>query len=211
MIQPLKYSSNIKFGNYETFDNSKLFKDFQQKPVTTLKKQEIQNDVTNLNTTTEKPQKEESVFSKAKRGLINTLKNYNTTTNTALGVAKGVVFGSITAGAIGVLGKNIKDSKGQILGTLTGIIKDTKNGIAKAILASPSLITKAPIDNVKTLAKVPKKFYKEYLKGNKATAAIATLAGLSVLAFNTLKGKIIANKKNADVDHYTNTGHIKTN
>ena len=88
-----------------------------------------------------------------------------------------------------------------------------KGGLAdveKAILAAPSLITKAPIENAKTLATMPKKFYKEYLKGNKAIGALATASGIVVLAFNTLKGKVIANKKNADVDHYTNTGHIKT-
>lgn len=211
MIQPLKYNSNIKFNGNESLKNSELFKDFQ-KPATVLNSQATQqNDVANLNTAKEESIKQENIFSKTKKGIINTLKNFNTTTNTTLGFIKGLIFGSITTSVVGVMGKNIKDSKGQIWGTTIGILKDAGKGIIKTVESAPSLITKAPIENIKTLSKLPKKFYKEYLKGNKTTAAIATTLGLGILAYNTLKGKIVANKKNADVDHYTNTGHIKTN
>ena len=90
-----------------------------------------------------------------------------------------------------------------------GIVKDTGKVLAKAFGFIPSIITKSPLQNVKSLTSLPSKFYGKYLKGHKATAAIATVAGLAVLGFNVVKGKVKANRKNADVDHSVNQGHIK--
>ncbi len=208
MIQPLNFNSGIKFCANEQDKNKELFKDFQ-KPAAVLQEQSVILDKPTLSAINQENTQKENIFSKIKNGTINTIKAFNTTTNTTAGIIKGLVGGSLATAAVGILGKNIKESKGQILGTLTGTMKDVQKVATKAILAAPCIITKAPVDNVKSLSKLPKEFYKNYLKGNKATAAVATAAGVAVLAFNTLKGKMSANMKNADVDHYTNTGHIK--
>lgn len=208
MIQPLKSNSNINFCANTSVNKTELFKDFQQQKVTS--KTQNSPEVTAPPAHIEQKEPKESIFKKIRNGAINTLKGFNTTTNTSIGFIKGVAAGSVTTCAVAAIGKNIKEADGKILGTLKGVAKDMGKGAKKAILAAPSLITKAPIENAKTLATMPKKFYKEYLKGNKAIGALATVSGIAVLAFNTLKGKVIANKKNADVDHYTNTGHIKT-
>ena len=211
MIQPLKCNSgNIKFCANEQINKKEVFKDFNQNSLNAAKIEETPKDSLQVNVAIQETPKEESVFSKIKHGMINVTKGFNTTTNTSAGFIKGLALGAAATGVVGVLGKNAKESKGQIVGTAVGVLKDIKNGAIKTIKATPSLITKAPIENAKTLLTLPKKFYKEYLKGNAKTAAIATAIGAGVLAYNTLKGKIIANKKNADVDHYTNTGHIKS-
>ncbi len=214
MIQPLKCNSNVRFCANETKNSAEIFKDFQKSPKTPEAQSPVSIEVSpnaTANTAPTKLQKGVDIYNNLRNGAINTIKNFNTTTSTSFGFIKGLVFGSVATGTIGVLGKNIKESKGQILGTLTGTTKDLGNAAIKTIKASPSIITKAPIENAKTLLTLPKKFYKEYLKGHKGIATIATIAGALILAYNTLKGKIIANKKNADVDHYTNSGHIKTN
>lgn len=140
---------------------------------------------------------------------LNTLKGFNNVTTTSYGVAKGVVEGGVAAALIGVLGKNIKNSENSFSGTIGGILKDLGHGAAEAIGAVPALITKAPLENAKSLIKLPNKFFKEYLKGHKLTAAFATSAAVGILAYQTIRGKMHANLKNADVEHRTNTGHIK--
>lgn len=148
-------------------------------------------------------------FKDVKKKAFNVVKGFNTATGTTMGAIKGVIFGGLVLGATGIVGKNIKVAKSNIWKTAGGILKDTTKVLGKALGFIPSLITKSPLQNVKDVSSVPKKFYGTYLKGHKATAAIATAIGLGVLGFNVVKGKMKANCKNADVDHATNMGHIK--
>lgn len=142
-----------------------------------------------------------------KTRALNVLKGVNNVTNTTGGAIRGAAEGIGAAAVIGLIGKNIKESKANIFGTLGGMAKDTGAAIWSAVKFVPALITKAPVENVKDIVTLPVKFYKNYLKGNKATGALATIAAAGVLAFRTVQGKMNANLKNADIDHATNTKH----
>lgn len=137
------------------------------------------------------------------------VKGYNNITGTAQGVGRGLVEGTVAAGVIGLFGKNIKNSQNSFFGTFKGIGSDTIKGIGKALNFIPSLITKSPLENAKNLIGTPKKFFGEYLKGNKLTATLAGVGAVGLLAFRTIQGKMHANLRNANVDHKTNTGHVK--
>ncbi len=143
------------------------------------------------------------------KNFTDVLKSYNNVTNTAAGIARGTVEGTIGVALTGVIAKNIKQSKGSIWGTIKGIGKDTIKAGTKAIMSLPSLFTKTPIQNGKKALETYKNFFKKYMKGNKVPAAIALGVGAAIFAVRTIQGKIHANQKNADIDHKTNMGHIK--
>lgn len=180
MIQPIKLSSDVSFKGKEDINNGAKSK---------------------LNTAKE-------FVGAARDCTVDALKQINNVTGTTNGLAKGVVEGAAITTVVGVMGKNIKNAKGQIAGTLSGIGKDCLDGAIAAVKFVPSIITKAPLDNAKTIAGLPVKFYKS-LKGNRLTALIATMAGVGVLAFRTVQGKMHANVNNANIDHNLNQGHLK--
>ena len=154
---------------------------------------------TNVNSENSKPS--------LKTRFTDAIKVFNTTTNTVQGVSRGVVEGIFAAGLVGLIGKNIKSAKSNIFKTLWGVVKDIGAVVGATLKSIPGLLTEAPIKNLSNVASLPKKFYKNYLKDNKVTAVLATVAALGVLAFRTIQGKINANLKNADVDHATKTKH----
>ena len=203
MIKPIQFSSNSPFSAFDT--NKTNIK----APEPTVLNKTAEDTVQVANAQTEAAPKEKLTFETAKKKVFNVVKGFNTATGTTAGAIKGGIFGGLTLGAVGIIGKNIKEAKSNIWQSFGGIVKDTGKVLAKAFGFIPSIITKSPLQNVKSLTSLPSKFYGKYLKGHKATAAIATVAGLAVLGFNVVKGKVKANRKNADVDHSINQGHIK--
>ncbi len=146
---------------------------------------------------------------KARTGFLDFLKGINKFSHTTTGAITGAAGGVVAASVVGLLGKNIKQAKGQIFATAEGIIKDSAKAVWNVVKFVPSLLTKAPVENVKNVVTLPIKFYKNYLKGNKLTGALATLAGLGVLAFGVVRGMFKANIENSDIDHATSSGHAK--
>ena len=142
-----------------------------------------------------------------KEGFVKVVKGINTVTGTTQGVVRGAAEGVALTAAIGLIGKNIKEANSDIFKTTAGIISDSAKAAWNTVKFVPALLTKAPVENLKNVITLPSKFYKNYLKNTKTTAAIATAAGLGVLAFRTIQGKINANLKNADVDHATKSTH----
>lgn len=208
MIQPIT-KNNISFKNNAS---DKAFAKFTKNTTNNIAqetKDEVQVSQENTQQATEKSTLSEK-FNKAKIGALNIVKKVNAFTKTSNGIIQGVASGIVTTAAVGVIGKNIKESKGNIAGTLGGILKDGAKAVKNVALFVPSLITKSPLENAKNLTTTPIKFYSKYLgKKNISTAIIATTLGLGALAFKTIQGKVKANQTNADLDHKVNHGHIK--
>lgn len=192
MIQAVRFNQNISFKGSEV-----------QKPQAQEENQEVQSADDKAFAA-----KAKETFGSLRDSAVDTIKDINEVTCTSAGLAKGIVGGSIGAVGVGVLGKNIKLSKGDIAGTVQGSIKDLTVGAAKALKFIPQILTKSPVKNIQSVAGMPKKFFGTYLKGHKVTASLALAAGLSIAAFKTIQGKLNGNLKNANVDHRLNRGHI---
>ena len=150
-------------------------------------------------------------YNKAKKGVTNVIKTANTTIGVGSGLAKGIVQGSLISGAIAIFGKNAKNGQGKIWDTTVGILKDAW----KVITFVPGTIKKAwvnsPKENVISLFKSVPSGVKKVAKGvknHRLTTCLAITAGLATVTFNTVKGKLHANKTNADLDHRINQGHV---
>lgn len=142
-----------------------------------------------------------------KKRFVDVIKGVNEVTSTTKGAARGIAEGVVATALIGLVGKNIKENKANIFKSAAGVLKDATKTAWNVVKSIPALVTKSPAENIKNVITLPSKFYKNYLKNTKTTAIIATLAGLGVLAFRTIQGKIKANMKNANVDHATKTKH----
>ena len=148
-------------------------------------------------------------YNKAKKSAIDFFKGVNNVTSVAGGIARGVVDGAVATTVVAIGAKALKEAENFNVFQIVGNVgKDVAKGACNVIKFIPSLITKAPIDNLKTISSLPKKLYTNYLKNYKGAATIATVVGLSVLALRTIQGKVNANQKNADLDHKTNLGHV---
>ena len=214
MIEPVKLNANVQFKG--ELDNA----------VNEQPKQELSNNLNEANL--EKTPKTDVVevqdnsqaqvaektslkekFNNFKKATTGILKDFNTVTNTSGGFIRGIADGAIIGSVVGLIGKNIKNADGKILGTLKGIGSDCWSGLGKAVKSLPKVWTQAPKDNIKGILSLPSKYYTQYLKGNKVIGALATVAGVGVLALRTVQGKMTANMKNANVDHATNLGHVQ--
>ncbi len=150
-------------------------------------------------------------YTKAKLKVVNVFKGFNNIKDVSQGVVKGVAGGASTVLAVGVVGKNIKNTKNfNLFGIISGVAKDLSGAVYSAFKFIPDLFTKPLVEDLKNILGLAPKFYTKYMVNNKGIAALATICGLSVFAFNVLKGKINANRDNANVDHSVNTGHIPT-
>lgn len=198
MISKLQLNSNINFKSVA--------------PAPNLNEQNtLQNNQEPQTLTEENPKKDFSIsetYNKAKKSATNVLKNINNVTNVTEGAVRGVVDGIVATTAMGVLGKACKNNNFNVIGILKDTIVDVAKGAWNSIKFIPSVITKSPLENAKTIIRLPKKFYGDYLKGHKSIAALASVIGACVLAIRITQGKINANKKNADLDHKTNQGHV---
>ena len=97
------------------------------------------------------------------------------------------------AGALvgaGILGKNIKESKGSIPKAIKGSVMDIGSGAIKLIKSIPNIITKSPAKNIKNIISAPIKFYSKYLKAHKSTAALATLTGIAIMGRKQISNSI---------------------
>lgn len=142
-----------------------------------------------------------------KEGFADIAKGYNSTKGYIFGAAKGLASGVLFGGITGVVAKNIKEDK-NIFKVIGGSIKDIGTFALKVIKFAPKIITKSPVDNMKTMLKVPKKYFSKYLtKENKSAAVVSIAVGVGALAYNIVKAKIKANRQNADVDHSLNIRH----
>lgn len=150
-----------------------------------------------------------TTFNSLKDSAVDAIKDINQVTSVGAGVVRGVVGGATGAVTIGVLGKHIKETEGSIPGTIAGTLKDFTTGAGKAIGFIPSLLKKSPVDNFKTIVKLPNKFFKSYLKGHKLIGALATATAFSIAAYRTIQGKLNGNLKNANVDHRLKRGHVE--
>lgn len=146
-----------------------------------------------------------------KQRVLGILKGYNNITRTSGGVVKGITDGAILAGAVGFIGRNIHKSKeanynvGKIIG---GMFSDAGKIIAHITTKTiPHIFTKAPIENLKNFGAPIATFYNKCMKGNKATSALAVTLFAGAVAFRTIQGKMIANKRNAEIDHHTGEKH----
>ena len=154
-------------------------------------------------------------FNKVKKAGTDILKDINVFTNTSGGALRGVVDGTIATVGIAAVGKSLKaakDKKG--LGVLAEIGKnltsDVWGGIKGTASYAKRIFTedKAMYKHVGELVSLPKKFYCDYMKGNKLIAAGATAVGGALLMLRIFQGKITANEKNAALDHKTKQGHV---
>lgn len=218
MIQPIK--QNIAFGAQQV---PQVYQNVAQSKPANLQSSSQANsrDKISLKTTVHK----------SKLGFLNFLKGFNNVTNTTSGAIRGIGDGIVAGALIGTLGKNFIKSKNEIsknmeqtatdvaqaaknfpvgkliLNTIGGAIKDVF-GVAKKALVN--LYQKSPQANLKSLiTNNPIKRFAKYV-GNKKLFAFATIVGLGIVAFRIAQGKIAANKKNSDLDHALNEGHIAT-
>ncbi len=196
MIQSVRLNSNIHFGS-------------AKRPEMAEPQFEEKEDI--IEQTPEQPIKAtpKDVLKAAKDVVVGSFKSFNNVADTTQGALKGIAQGALGAVVVGTLGKNIKNSKGRISSTLKGIGKDIGKATISVFKAIPSVFTKSPIANLKSISSLPKKFYTSYLKGNKLTGAIATTAGVGIFLFKTIQGKMHANLHNANIDHRINKGHVK--
>lgn len=143
-----------------------------------------------------------------KENFADIAKGYNKTKGYIAGTAKGIASGVLFGGITGIAAKNIKQDA-NIFKAFKGTMRDIGKCVIKTVKFAPSIITKSPLENVKTIFKrAPKKYFGEYLtKSNKAAAVISIGVGMTVLAVNIIKAKIRANRQNADVDHSLNIKH----
>ena len=159
MIKPIQFSSNSPFSAFDT--NKTNIK----APEPTVLNKTAEDTVQVANAQTEAAPKEKLTYETAKKKVFNVVKGFNTATGTTAGAIKGGIFGGLTLGAVGIIGKNIKEAKSNIWQSFGGIVKDTGKVLAKAFGFIPSIITKSPLQNVKSLTSLPSKFYGKYLKG----------------------------------------------
>lgn len=200
MIQPLKQNSNINFKSNSQLSaaNAAIINKTAEKQVTAQPQVEKKSVV--------------QAYDSAKKTVTDVFKKVNTVVGVGTGATRGVVEGVLAASVVGVVGKNIKNAKGQIGGTLKGIAKDTWSAVKVVPKAIKNVWKNSPKDNLAKLFKetIPTGTKKigAGLKNHKKTAAIATSVGLLVFATRTILGKVKANYKNSSLDHATNQGHV---
>lgn len=198
MIQPLKQNSNINFKSNTQLSaaNTALISNAQQKQA-----QQPQAEKKSLTQT----------YDSAKRTVTNVFQSINTVIGLGTGATQGIVGGAITAGVVGVVGKNIKNAKGHIGETLKGIAKDAWSAVKVVPKAIKNIWNNSPKENLSKLFKetIPAGAKKigSGLKNHKTTALLAAGAGILVFAFKTIQGKVKANYKNANLEHATNQNH----
>lgn len=191
MIQRLQ--SNISFKN-------------TQLPQTQAVKEETKEAIAQ-----EQPKQNFSItdtYQKAKKSITDVFKGFNNVTSVSNGAIRGIGEGIVATAFVGTIAKACKEENFHIIKTTGKILSDSGKGLLNSIKFIPSIITKSPLENIKTLGSLPKKFYKDYLKGHPAIATLATVGGLAVFALRTIQGKVNANQKNANLDHKTNQGHV---
>jgi len=206
MIQPIKQRVNFQGGTYQgVHEVPEMYKNVakntkQTQPIPTFDSEiQIQED---------SKKKDKGFFRNIKFGFMNIAKGFNNVKDMASGAVRGAVEGLALGSLVGTFGYNYKNKKGEFFATLGGTVKNIADEGWKFIKNVPSIITKrTPLNTVTTVLKEPFKQFKK-LKGNNLTIAASVITALSVLSLRVIQGKINANKKNADIDHSLNEGHV---
>ena len=153
------------------------------------------------------------------KGLAGIFKGYNNVTSFASGVSngllKGVTFGSLA----GVVAKNWKNNTVKVITNeskavprlsvknfVKGTIGDVFGFVKNTFKAIPKVFSQSPIETLNSIKNLPGKYFK-YLGESKAVKGIAIGVGVGTLAYNLLKAKVEANRKNANVDHSLGLKH----
>ena len=208
MIQPIK--QNMTFGansTAELYNNVTMTRKAPEPNIQDTIQIEENKD---LNPQIEEKKNIGEKYNSAKYGLMNFFKGFNKIKDTTTGFTRGLVEGTIAASLVGVLGKNLKEHDGKFFASIAGSLKDIASEACKIIKNIPSVITKRPpLNTVTTIIKEPFKQAKK-LKGNPWAIVAALSVGLGFVAYRTIEGRIIANQKNANLDHALEEGHIPT-
>ena len=147
----------------------------------------------------------------AKTGFMNLMKGFNNVTNTSSGAIRGIAEGLGAAALVGTFAKNLKEHDSKFFPTLGGVIKDIAKEAWTIIKLVPSFVVDViKTDSLQKLIHEPSRLWNEHIKGNPKAAAAVILSGLTVFALRTFQGKINANRKNANIDHSLNEGHVPT-
>lgn len=154
-----------------------------------------------------------------KKGLADIFKGYNNVTSFVSGVGKGLV-GGVTFGSLaGVVAKNWKDntvkvvtneskavSRLSVKNFIKGTAGDVFGFVKNTFKAIPKVFSQSPVETLKSIKDLPGKYFK-YLGESKAVKAVAIGVGVGTLAYNILKARVEANRKNANVDHSLGLKH----
>ena len=219
MIKRLGVLNQVSFKGSSENELYKNFNSLNSIPnygtVATNQTNAIQQDNSGASDVVEKKSIKET-FAAGRKGVLNIFKGFTKLSNTTKGFLTGIVNGTVAAGIVGFVGKNFQQGELKIDKVLVGMFSDVvqagKNVITKAI---PAIWNKSPKDNLKAIKDAPAAFYKYCASGakegknNKTVAVVATLAGIGVLAFNTIRGHLKGNHGAAEIDHYTNSGHTQ--
>ncbi len=217
MIERLGVVNQVSFkGSTE----NELYKNFKQnhinEPSTAVQNVPLQQNISGAENVVEKKSIKEKLAD-GRKGILNIFKGFTKLSNTTKGFLNGLVCGTATTGAVGFVGKNLQKGEMKVdkvfVEMFSDVVNAGKNVITKAI---PAIWNKSPKENISAILKAPSAFYKYCEsgitegKGNKKVAIIATLAGLAVLTYNTIKGHLKGNHSAAEIDHYTDNGHVKS-
>ena len=224
MIKPIK--QNLAFGGMSV---PQIYQNVAKTSSAYVPQPQIQ-------TVEEQPEQKKqngSIFHRAKIGVMNFIKGFNNIKDTASGIFKGVAEGIASGVAIGTIGANIVKSKNKILksgataenyplgklalNVIGGTIADVAKSIWGAVKFIPKLFSSSKSEIMDTIKNIPSKFIK-YLsnptklpgKNSNKLIILSTVVALGCIAYRAIEGKIKANKKNADIDHALNEGHMPT-
>ncbi len=213
MMQTLKLVPNSTKNNFEQFKvpNVQIAKTTNQENDNFTPKETKANATDVVENKSIKKEKT-SFFGK----IINFFKTILKAKETIKGTAKGVKNGLIAMAAVGFVGKNLQEGKGEILPTIVATGKNIGKIVSTTVTkVIPAVFKSNPKELLSSVKKLPKGFYKycssgieQGAKGSKTVGIVATLAGVGILAYNTIKGMAKGNMKKANVDHYTDNGHI---
>jgi len=96
--------------------------------------------------------------------------------------------------------------------TVSGTISDVFNSIGDGIKYIPKILNQDLKTTFKDIGKLPGKFikYMDKSTGSKKLTILTAALGGALIVYKAVQGKIKANKKNANIDHALNEGHVST-
>ena len=200
MIQPTRIKSNLSFGTSDENIARLSAIRAQNVQMASIPQNALENDTLEKETKTDKkpPKEKRGFFGTIKKGIVNIVKGFNNLTGVAGGFIKGIIPAVISGAIVGVLGKNLAENNNNFAQAIGNITKNLSENVIKSLS-----------DFGKNIIHAPSKFFNEYLKGCTKTKVLVIAVPLAILAISATIGKMKANKKNSEVDHYTNEGHAR--
>ena len=180
MIQPLQSNLNINF------------RATKERQVASMSNSQNRNSSTTNSTKIDFKETAQKIYQKGSK-IYNRINNI---LSPILSPIKAPIQGAGAIIGAGILGKNIKNSKGSIPKAIKGSIADITKGSLSLIKSIPNILTKSPIQNIKNILLAPVKFYSKYLKAHKTTAVTASLIGVGIMGRKHIAKGIRAIKEN---------------